>query len=328
MSKKSKLYDESYLSDLRQTVTISTEKRVRGNKQKLNTVDGNSGLFNTLVPQPRVNFAIAANSLVLERKSGNAQIVIGSDRPAGKASGYGGKGAMKANAIDIVVGRMAGNKKLKDNTHVNNSFSGDAARIYISQLTDIDLNFGVEPGQSGEIKGRSGIGVKADAVRVIGREGVKIVTGRSFAFKGHGGSGETNARGGKISSPAPPIELIAGNKKTEQGFLGIGPERRLLQGVAMGENTRDSLRDLSEILDEMWSAMFNMALYNTILFSGLAINVWHPHYATLAPMIVSKYATSALNPLWHTRVNKAFWDFNYLYPFGDKYITSKNVFAT
>ena len=328
MSKKSKLYDTELLSDLRKTVTISTEKKVRGENQKYNVVDSNSGLFGTLVPQPRVNFAVAANSLVLERKSGNAQIVIGSDRPAGKASGYGGKGAMKANAIDIVVGRMSGQKKIKDNTHVNNSFSGDAARIYISQLTDIDLNFGIETGQSGEIKGRSGIGIKADAVRVIGREGIKIVTGRSFAFKGHGSSGETNSRGGKISSPAPPIELIAGNKKSEAGFLGMGPEKRLLQGVAKGENTRDALRDLSEILDEMWSATFNMALYNTILFSALGINVWHPHYATIAPTIVAKYATTALNPLWHTRVNKTFWDFNYLYPFGDKYITSKNVFST
>ena len=328
MGKKTKLYDNELLSDLRKTVTVSTENKIRGEGQKFNVVDSNSGLFNTLVPQPRVNFAVAANSVVLERKTGNAQIVIGADRPAGKASGYGGKGAQKASAIDIVVGRMSGNNKLKDNTFVNNSFSGDAARIYISQLTDIDLNFGLETGQSGEIKSRSGIGIKADAVRMIGREGVKIVTGRSFAFKGHGSGGETNSRGGKISSPAPPIELIAGNKKSESGFLGMGPDKRILQGIAKGENTRDALRDLSEILDEMWSVMFNMALYNSILFSALAVNVWHPHYATVAPAVVAKYATTALNPLWHTRVNKSFWDFNYLYPFGDKYITSKNVFAT
>ena len=328
MSEKSNLYNNELLSGLRQTVTVTTERANRQDGVKFNVVDSNSGLFNTAVPQPRVNFAASANSLVLDRKGGNAQIVIGSDRPAGKSSGYGGKGAQKANTIDLVVGRMSSNKKLKDKTFVNNAFSGDAARIYISQLTDIDLNFGLEPGQAGSIKARSGIGVKADAVRMIGREGVKIVTGRSFAFKGHGSGGETNSRGGKISSPAPPIELIAGNKKTEQGFLGLGPEKRLLQGVAKGENTRDCLRDLSEIVDQMWSVMFNMTLYNSILFSALGINIWHPQYATMCTLVVQKYATTMMNPLWHTRINKTFWDMNYLQASGDKYVASKNVFST
>ena len=104
---KSNLYDNQLLSGLRQTVTVSTERANRQDGVKFNTVDSNSGLFNTLVPQPRVHFAVAANSMILERKGGNAQMVLGSDRPAGKASGYGGKGAMKANTIDLVVGRGA-----------------------------------------------------------------------------------------------------------------------------------------------------------------------------------------------------------------------------
>lgn len=64
-----------------------------------------------------------------------------------------------------------------DGSNVDNSFQTDAARIYISQLTDIDANFGIDPGKTGYMKERSGIGIKADGVRVIGREGIKLITG-------------------------------------------------------------------------------------------------------------------------------------------------------
>ena len=82
---------------------------------------------------------------------------------------------------------MAGKAKPPKGSLVGNSFEADAARIYISELTDIDKNFGVTEGKSGEMKDRSGIGIKADGVRIIGREGVKIVTGRA------GGTGEKNS---------------------------------------------------------------------------------------------------------------------------------------
>ena len=244
---KSKLFDTELLSVLRQNIIIPPNKRA-DQANPPNSAGSRDGLFNTIVEQPRSNFVVAGNNIILSDSTRNCGIVIGADRPSGLSSGYGGRGAMKANSIDLVVGRLSSQKKLADGTFVNNSFSADAARIYISQLTDIDTNFGLEPGQAGSIKGRSGIGIKADTVRLVGREGIKIVTGRSFAFKGHGSSGETNSLGGRISSPAPPIELIAGNTKTEAGLFGLGPEVRVLQGVAKGEHVRDALRELSEIV--------------------------------------------------------------------------------
>ncbi len=327
MAKKSKLYDHSLLGALRQTIVVPPAQTLDEQNQTMNVVGSHSGLFNTVVEEPRVNFVAAANNVLLTDSSKNCGIVIGSDRPSHLASGYGGKGAQKANTIDLVVGRIASNSKLKDGMAVNNSFSGDAARIYISQLTDIDLNFGIDPGQAGKIKGRSGIGIKADAVRVIGREGVKIVTGRAHAFKGHGFNGEQNARGGKIIQPAPPIELIAGNVKQESGFLGLGPTHRILQGVAKGEHVRDALRDLSEVVDELWSSVFNLALLNVTTFASLSVTPipWHA-----APCAFASSQTIAwvLPSLYHSRVNKTLWDVNYTKPFGDKYVVSTNVFST
>ena len=293
----------------------------------MNTVGSHSGLYNTTVNEPRVVFSPAPNNTLLTDNTLNLGIVVGTDRPSHLASGYGGKGAQGSNTIDLVVGRMSSNKKLPDGTITTNSFSGDAARIYISQLTDIDLNFGIEPGQAGDIRGRSAIGIKADAVRMIGREGVKIVSGRSFAFKGHGPKGETNSRGGKISQPTPQIELIAGNTKSESSLLGLGPEIRRLQGIAKGENVRDCFRDLSDMIDELWSALFNLALQTYINFSSLSVTPipWH---ATSCGVATTNISAFVLPSLWQTRVNKILWDVNYTMPFGDKYVMSGNVYST
>ena len=55
------------------------------------------------------------------------------------------------------------------------NFDLDSARIYISQKVDSDDAFGLAPGVVGQSTGKSGIGIKADAVRIIGREGVRVL---------------------------------------------------------------------------------------------------------------------------------------------------------
>ena len=109
-------------------------------------------------------------------------IVLGRDRPGDKLSGKGGEGATGAHSIDIVVGRAAASpliKKADKKFYVEPNFTKDAARIHISQKTDIDENFGLTKHAkgSGNRENVSGIGLKADAVRVVARQGVKIVSG-------------------------------------------------------------------------------------------------------------------------------------------------------
>ena len=323
------LNDQKLLDHLEETIIVPiTDRKKQG--IATNVFVTGDGLFNTIVNQPRTNFIAAGGNVLITDAMKNSAIVIGRDRPSTKASGYGGRGAMFANTIDLVAGRVSANsRKLPDGSQVNNSFSSDAARVYISQMTDVDLNFGIEPGFGGQSVARSAVAVKADAVRIIGREGVKIVSGRSFAFKGHGSSGETNSLGGKISQPAPPIELIAGNTKTEAGMMGIGPEIRVLQGVAKGENLRDGLRELADIVESLWAACYAMGLWNTFLFSNLGVTLpFLPHHTTACSIVSFKYLTDVLNPLWHTRANKNVWKVNYTNPGGDKYIVSTNVYST
>ena len=70
-------------------------------------------------------------------QNGGSFIVLGTDRPNTKASGKGAGGSSRASSIDLVVGRMASARKgegPKSGTYVDNSFTADAARIYITGL--------------------------------------------------------------------------------------------------------------------------------------------------------------------------------------------------
>jgi hypothetical protein len=297
--------------------------------KKLNVVPSDSGLFHTVPPEcPRVRFKKATNEkIVKSNHKQDASIVFGTDRPADVRSGYG-RDAMRANSIDLVVGRMAsafGGKGPKDGSLVDNSFFADAARIHISQLTDIDKNFGLASKLLGPSIGRSGIGIKADAVRIIGREGVKIVTGKADGVTGFGGKGETNSLGGKLL-PAPGIELIAGNN-TGNEELSTGELIPYLQPVIKGKNLRDCLMDLVDLIRQIISSLQNHVRLGQIM-NGVAGCPIAGVRATVSAIV------QALTPFWvgqalnNSRTNIVFWSINYLHPSGKKYICSRNVRAT
>ena len=138
----------------------------------------------------------------------NHYIVFGRDRPSKRASGYGGRGDEQASMIDMVVGRMASD--VKSGVETDNNIPKDAARIYVSQKTDIDDNFNLSESKNDEGKyigvphsvAKSGIGIKADAVRIVAREGIRLVTRVD----------DTNSAGDDISKSYYGIDLVAGNK--------------------------------------------------------------------------------------------------------------------
>ena len=99
--------------------------------------------------------------------------------------------------------------------------ASDAARIYISAKTDIDENFGLadgkqQKGNEGSTKGKSGIGIKADGVRIIARaNGIKLITGKGN-FNNTGVNGEVDSNGNAlVPNDLGSIELIAGNDTTD-----------------------------------------------------------------------------------------------------------------
>jgi hypothetical protein len=326
-----KKYSEFLKSDPDDPESCMTVQELIDRGVWLRGVPPNTGLFSSRVCKTPFSYNYPAGS----RKAGeegDAYIVLGQVPPAGKGSGYSGKG-ISAAAIDMVVGRQSSandGKGPKKFSVVENNFGTDAARIYISRLCDIDQIFGLDspPGPDGEPGGliaRSGIGIKADGVRIIGREGVKITTGRMRGGK-FGQNGEPNSLGGKSEPIAPKIDLVAGNSYSESGVNmghgGIGHCQ--VQGVAKGEVTRDGLRELHDIIGEIWSALYNFALVQSNLNATFGVTPipWH---AAAAPTAVLGTYAFVVNSLWQTKISANMWKLNYLSPVGKTYIVSRNV---
>ena len=297
-----------------------------------------NGIMHTAIPLQTVHYKPAENEKVI--KNEGSYIVLGTDRPDSERSGYGAEGATGANSIDIMVGRMSSARNGKgppgqsgpDGAQVDNSFFADAARIHISQLTDVDANFGLSESNQPQSIARSAIGMKADAIRIIGREGIKLVTGKGDSVKGFGMKGETNSRGGKIQQPAPSIDLIAGNNtgkiKVWGGLFRPIEEIDNLQPAVKGYIIRDSLLEISGILDDILSAIMTLTLSQVQFNSVLGIDPFRPHVPAGAVTTTFQQLVFVANNVYQNRVTKALWEFNYLYPFGYKYICSRNVNIT
>ena len=184
-----------------------------------------AGLNNERMLEPTPKYIRADGEKVMHQ--GNISIVLGRDRPGGRSSGYGGRGHTGASAIDIVAGRQC--SPVDSSLNYDPNIEQDAARIYISQKTDIDRNFNT-PGDS---VGKSGVGFKADAVRIVGRESIMFVTRTE----------DTNSRGGTAGYGG--IQLVANNDATS------------LQPIVKGANLVQAIQDLNDRLKEISSQLLN-----------------------------------------------------------------------
>jgi hypothetical protein len=302
-------------------------------KQGLRVNLATDGLMNTSAPAPFISFNAAMNEKVISNS--NAYIVLGQDRPADESSGQGGQGAI-SDTIDLVVGRMAsahGGKGPCDGMFVGNSPAADAARIYISRSTKVDKNFGImrtawENSYEKDEPQRSAIAVKADKVRIIGRSGVKIVTGGMQGVKGYGRRGETDSFGYRLE-PAPSIDLIAGNYTGHKpprllSFFGDPPQ--YIEPIARGYQTRDAFDELSDIVDHLMGLLFQSELLTSTCFSAMG--------AALSPLSAATGAdaTARMNfvssPSYNLRQSMVEFKFKFLDDQAPKAVWSRNVNST
>jgi hypothetical protein len=287
------------------------------------------GIAGDKLLEPIPEFISLKNEKVIKGEN-NSWIVLGRDRPGSRISGYGGKGMTQAGSIDIVVGRMspkpmatspANGKPIlvdpmfKDYADALVGPTMDAARILISQKTDVDENFGLVAGHIGSpMEGqnpRSAVAIKADGVRVIAREGIKLVTG----------VGKYNSIGGFIGSTVG-VDIIAGNDDKD------------LQPMVKGKSLVEGLEEMSRLVDDL------SGIVDAFLMSQMEINMalmthFHPSPFFAAPTlhspILQAVTTKALMDqvsrvkvsLLGGKANIARFKLDYLKPFGEKYINSK-----
>lgn len=271
-----------------------------------------SGIGNTATEDAKFKYNSANNELVLGGNDNNAYIVLGKDRPSSRVSGYGGEGATQCSSIDLVVGRISSVVNTEDQElFVDNNYTLDAARIYISQKTDVDINFGLTDGEVGNAKGKSAIALKADGLRFIAREGIKLITKTDV----------NNSAGVEIAEHSG-IDLIANNDSSN------------LQPMLLGKNTVDFLEELVEEVDKL-SNRIEFFIDEQQKFNDAVAT--HTHYTlligqptTFSPQLAIKNGNLIIKKLFNVDVGYYFQKVNftglvtkYLYPNGSNSIISK-----
>ena len=224
----------------------------------------------------------------------NSFIIQGRDRPGNAYSGFGGRGATQAGRIDLIAGLGSSHRDANGNygppdssVLVNPNFAMDAARIYISQKSDIDKYMGLAEVPNQSPSGRSAIGIKADAVRIHARNDIKIVTGRA-RYEGLGRDGERLSNGG-VNETVGTISFIAGNYTKDEAinafnFLDVLSKNRSpknkLQPVPKGDSLSACLNEIIVKIQELSSLVGN----NTSMIQKMdAAIMAHTHPVAVAP---------------------------------------------
>ncbi|MBV03487.1 MAG: hypothetical protein CML45_03740 [Rhodobacteraceae bacterium] len=265
----------------------------------------------------------------------NAYIVIGNDRVGKPHTGYGGKGHTQCDSIDIVAGvggafprevekiRTESGDVVESPVKTNPNFYVDAARIYISQKTDVDKNFGLcefakkqngyqddkDDDEIGKYGAKSAVAVKADNVRLIGRESIRIVTGTDAK---NSQSGATRSKCG--------VEIVAMN------------EVEKLQPMVLGDNLVEALTKLLDRINAI-EGYINAFRDYQMEFNRITTNHTHlsPFFVTPTLQGITMPAagfkmeidnvTKTERSAMANTINMAGFKKNYLTP-GNKYINS------
>ena len=236
-------------------IDYSNENELNKRKRKEQTATQRSitsGIGNESSVEPKPIYIKAGNQTLYPSLQTNALIAMGNDRPNSILSGHGGEGGTQCATIDIVAGIASA---VKTELYADPNMKLDAARIYISQRTDVDDNFELVSGNTGNSKNKSAIAMKADAIRIIAREGIKLVT-RTDVHNSAGQKTEENLG----------IDIIALN------------DDKNLQPMVLGENLEDCLREMIKQVDELQNRVKIFIDNQEIFNNKVAI---HNHYGTI-----------------------------------------------
>lgn len=288
-----------------------------------------SGIGGDPIYEPVPKYIQTSTEKVI-KNSNNSWIVLGRDRPKGRFSGYGGAGHTQCASIDIVTGRKGTSEQWTDP-----DFKRDSARIYISQKTDVDANFGLAPGLIGtsapinaetaegtttvpqppisidKVIPRSAIAMKADGVRIIAREGIKLVTGVDA----------TNSQDGAVRSVAG-VNIIAGNDDSD------------MQPFVKGSNLVEALTRMVDHIDSLAgnvdSFLTHQMTYNKAIANHFHHSPFWGQMTTISPACQISGMKTMVDLLSQTKRSIVFLKTNlrgfqatYLTQFGEKYINSR-----
>ena len=199
-------------------------------------------------------------------------------------------------------------------------FFKDAARIYISQKSDIDDYFDLAKGKIGNHKSKSAIAMKADGIRIIGREGVKIVT------KSQG----KNSADGSLNFAG--IDLIALNNTDNTNTADLS-----IQPLVKGDNVLKAIKELAELQEKLRGVLYHFMDAQNSFNEKLKVHQHYSPYQFKVPFektyisdeayeegmkINIKLTFTDMPSLKAHRINLKMWKQKYLETHGEFFINS------
>lgn len=270
-----------------------------------------AGVAGENIIEPVPQYISTPSEHVITNKN-NAWIVLGRDREHSRLSGYGGQGHTQCASIDLVVGRMGSEvaevNEANEKLHVDPNFEKDAARIYISQKADIDKYFKLD---GIPVDTRSAVGIKADQVRIVAREKIKIVTGVD----------EKNSQGADLDQ-LDGVEIIAGNDESD------------VQPMVLGDNASQAMEALVEQVDNLAGIVDSLVMIQ-FEYNQYIANHWHSSPFFAVPTAPSEVLVPAGNKacmdllqkvkrsILNFKINLASYKITYLNQVGEKFICSR-----
>jgi hypothetical protein len=274
-----------------------------------------------------------APSEVVYKGHNNSYLIFGRDRPSDLDSGYGGAGAPECGRIELVVGKL-GKLKTEEREalavmgakgtkkYLEPNVGADSAKIYISQRADIDKYFGILrteanikgeriPAVPAESIGTSAIALKADDVRIIARNTLKIVTNTDDKLANNNNSYNTIG-----------VQIIANNNP------------KTLEPIPKGEKLKNALEALTtEILaisSVLEKFIVSQRAFNIAVSGHVHASPFFGQPTSPSDQILSIIENNALQSLMVLETNLraasaniGIWKTNYLSPFSeDTYINS------
>jgi len=152
--------------------------------------------------------------------------------------------------------------------------------------------------------------MKADNIRFVAREGIKLVTGTD----------EQNSQGEKATR-IHGIDLLAGNDDTE------------LQPMVKGDNLKDALDDMAKQIEQLNGLLNNLVVTQIQLNQAIASHIHtsappgsptspSPGLASVVPQTTSQMLTKVQRGLVNQRYNLQVYRDKYLSGSRDTYINS------
>ena len=237
----------------------------------------------TAAPKPGelyVPFKKASGEHVISH--GDAYVVWGKDRPSTApsdendpehVSGYFAE--TNCSMIDVVVGRLGYRGpnliNVDPRARANPDFELDAARIYICERTDVDDNLGPhwtrwlgddhlnkKSGGDAPARNKSAIVVKADGVRIVARESIKLIT-----------MTDSYNSGGQLIEGRYGIDLIAGVTDSDKPNSNLQP-------LVKGNNMTEAMMALAKSVHEIDTQVTQL---NTMVSDIVGSLTTHIHLA-------------------------------------------------